>query len=165
MKRYHVIGASIGLAVIVLVIVVINRSYKPYKTGPNVRAEFLENLENVGALTFRSFDGKWIGTDCDVDLHFVDSKHVVMVVYGYGVQTFRGTYIIDSNGVIAASFPRSVGSWPKMIIGRDAESLLLDTADGSAFYFGWRSRANDGINYWPFRPASDTEITKRHMDE
>ena len=62
MKRYHVIGASIGLAVIVLVIVVINRSYKPYKTGPNVRAEFLENLENVGALTFRSFDGKWIGT-------------------------------------------------------------------------------------------------------
>jgi hypothetical protein len=113
-------------------------------------------IARQGSVTFRSFDGKWIGIDGDTDLTFMPNGALRMFEYGYGVSGYRGTYKIDSAGRVTVRLPTFGHAWPAMWLQKDATSLLLTPArDGNGFVMGNRGGATfvqGQGTYWPFRP-------------
>lgn len=119
----------------------------PDPGGPAV-ASFRDWTLKRGSVVFRSFGGRWIGTDVDLDLHFLPDQKVKMVRYGYALETYWGTYRMDEDGELSASFERYGQPWPVLILERDSRSLLLrpkEAATGSSV--GMRG-------FWPLRPPS-----------
>src|SRR5688500_5222718 len=49
-----------------------------------------------GSLTFLSWNGQWIGMDCDTGVTFLPGGDVHMFEYGYAMTGYRGTYAIDA---------------------------------------------------------------------
>jgi hypothetical protein len=111
-----------------------------------------------GSLTFRSWNGKWIGMDGDTDLTFLPQGAVHMFEYGDAMAEYSGKYTIDADGVVTMSFPKFGQDWPKMMLRRDTASLLLKpTDDRTGLIIGNRGGAtipSDAGGYWPFRPVS-----------
>jgi hypothetical protein len=121
-------------------------------------AEFNDLLANRGKLTFLSWGGQWVGTDCDTDLTFMPGGVVEMTGYGYTVNTFAGTYQIDAERVVSLQLPTLPNGWPPMVLEKDSASLLLrskDPAQGSAAGSRRGAALRGGEkSYWPFRLVS-----------
>jgi len=116
---------------------------------------FEDLLRRDGALTFRSWEGKRIGMDCDTDLRFFPGGKLEMVECGLGVVQYEGTYRLDFDGLLTTKF-EGYDRWPVMRLGSDERSLVLSRSDGRRG-MGWdghQSGMTDGKSYWPFRPAS-----------
>jgi hypothetical protein len=125
-------------------------------------------IAKQGSVTFRSFDGKWIGRDGDTDLTFLPKAAVHMFEYGVGVSGYHGTYAIDPRGNITLQLPTFGHAWPVMLLQRDATSLLLVPAqNGNGLVMGNRGGATFAPGqrtYWPFRPldaAEEVQVRQR----
>jgi hypothetical protein len=117
-------------------------------------SDFQEQAAHNGSITFRSWNGKWIGFDGDTDLRFLPDGRVEMIEYGVGVTVYSGRYQIGGTATLSVEFKDFDHPWPAMLLERDDKSLLLQRADGSnAFIMGNRMGAtfSGGGTYWPFR--------------
>jgi len=124
-------------------------------------AELENRVAGDGSVTFRSFEGKWIGTDIDMEIKFLPDHTVHMTQYGYVRTGYEGTYHINSKGEVTAEF---VGrEWPIMLLQKDSISLLLRPKGSSDCLVGKGGCVTipGGIgHYWPFRPVSVSEKGK-----
>jgi hypothetical protein len=121
-------------------------------------AELNEEIRKRGAITFRSWNGTWIGTDCDTDLTFLPGGAVHLFQYADMVLGYDGTYAITNGGEVTAQFPTLGQPWPVLTLRRDGKSLLLipkrDVQQiDLANQVGATISAGQG-SYWPFRPIS-----------
>jgi len=57
-------------------------------------------IHDRGAVTFRSWNGKWIGSDSDSDITFLPGSIAYLTEYGAAVVRCKGTYSIDPEGRI-----------------------------------------------------------------
>jgi hypothetical protein len=82
--------AAYSLAAIVVIIV----SYCSYeilagdaaeRINPVTEPDWSDRIKLIGSITFRSWGGKWIGTDCDTEITFLAGHEVIMTEYGNGV--------------------------------------------------------------------------------
>jgi len=117
--------------------------------------EFDDVIHHDGVILFRSWNGHFIGTDCDTDLRFMPALHAEMVEYGEKVATYKGTYQIDDKGQITVSFAGFDHPWPAMLIRREATSLeLVPASSSNEFVMGNRGSTtlpSNAGSYWPFR--------------
>lgn len=130
-------------------------------SDPVSAAAFHDEIRRRGSLTFRSWNGRWIGMDGDTDLTFLPGGLVHMTEYGAGVTGYRGTYTVTPTGDVTANFPTFGQPWTAMSVRRDTVSLLLVPVEGNdRFVMGNRGgatlTAGQG-SYWPFRPISLAE--------
>lgn len=111
---------------------------------------------------FRSWNGRWIGTDCDTEIELHPNGIAVLIEYGYAVNKYDGTYSVnelsnnDNNeSELCLTFPEYEGEWPPMAVYREGSDLLLIPTDSSlGFAFGNRSGATipgGSGSFWPFR--------------
>ena len=115
---------------------------------------FGDLVRRDGVLVFWSWEGKWIGMDCDTDLRFLAGGKVEMVEYGLGVMHYQGTYRLDFDGLLTAEF-EGYERWPVMRLGSDERSLVLSRSDGRTGMGrdGHGPGSGSGEEtYWPFRP-------------
>ena len=124
-------------------------------------SEFTNHIYRHGSITFRSWNGKAIGMDCDTDLTFFPRGTVHMWEYGYVPTSYRGTYELSTTGRITVHFKNFPQGWPAMSLERDRQSLLLRPEDPSvSFMMGSRGGATmpgGGARYWPFRMLTDRD--------
>lgn len=118
-------------------------------------------ISSQGSVTFRSFNGKWIGMDCDTDLTFLPNGSIHMFEYGFAVSGYRGTYTMNSVGQVTVQLPTFRGPWPLMLMQKDSTSLLLMPAQNvNGIVMGNRGGATvvgGKGEYWPFRPVDATQ--------
>jgi hypothetical protein len=122
-------------------------------------------IAKQSSVTFRSFNGKWIGMDGDTELMFLPNQNVLMIEFGYAVIGYSGTYKIDPSGQITLHLPTFGQAWPAMWLRKDSKSMLLiPVQHGNEFVMGNRGGATlnseDG-SYWPFRPLDAEDESKR----
>jgi hypothetical protein len=107
-----------------------------------------------GSVTFRSFDGKWIGRDSDTEVTFLPRGAVHVFKYGAAVNVYHGTYAIDPRGVITLKLPTYGGAWPAMSLLKDATSpFLVHAQDADGIVMGNRGGVTFAP-YFPFRPLN-----------
>jgi hypothetical protein len=117
-------------------------------------AEFNDLLAARGRVSFLSWDGRWVGTDCDAEFTFLPGGNVEMTSYGFAVQRYRGTYRIDGDGVVLLQLAGREPSWPPMVLERDSRSLILrprDKPNASTLEGSGVAPRGDNWSYWPFR--------------
>lgn len=144
---------------------------KDEKTITSVLPDSAERVSNVqhaldAAFTdskrvlLRSWDGRWIGMDCDTDIELHADGKAVLTEYGYAVTKYDGTYSITTApegtpSELTLSLKDYRGTWPVMAVYTDQSKLLLIPTEGSAeFVFGNRAGATvpgDAGSFWPFR--------------
>jgi hypothetical protein len=133
----------------------------PSPTAAGSAAELHALIAKHGSVTFRSFGGKWVGTDGDTDLTFLPGGAAHMFEYGVGVTGYHGTYAIDPRGNVTVQLPTFGHAWPVMSLRKEATSLLLVPAqDQDGFVMGNRGGATFARGrgtYWPFRPLNPAE--------
>jgi hypothetical protein len=148
----------------VLVLVAISGCGPPrIASGEGIPADAVAELESkiagAGSLTFESWDGKWIGMDCDTDIIFLPDHELRMVEYGDGVDTYHGSYRINGDGEVTINLSGYGRQWPRMFLRKDPRSLLLRPVSNSGFIMGNRGGAalqGGSGNFWPFRPIAPT---------
>ena len=113
-----------------------------------------------GFISFRSWNGKWIGTDCDTEMELHSDGKAVLREYGYAIRTCVGTYAVTPAADeylprLTLQLNEYQNSWPKMVLYRDkSELLLMPSPDSTNFVFGNRAGATvpgDTGSFWPFR--------------
>ena len=134
----------------------------PTTASPAIaRAQLRDRIAAAGSVTFRSWDGKWIGLDSDTEITFLPDQAIHMTEYGDGVSHFKGRSRIDPSGQITLLWEDFGHEWPVMILERDATSLRLRPSDSDqGFVMGDRSGAtlqSGQGSYWPFRPVTAKE--------
>src|SRR5262249_2115648 len=87
---------------------------------PLAIVDFKSLLQKQGRITFLSWNGKWIGTDCDTDVTFLADGSVEMTGYGNAVRRFKGTYHLDSGGVVSLELSGLKEGWPAMVLDKDS---------------------------------------------
>jgi len=132
-----------------------NSPYSSVREQESAAFEFDDFIHREGVIVFRSWNGNFIGTDCDTDLRFLPDLHVEMVEYGVTTATYKGTYHIDSDSQIAAKFTGFDHPWPTMVVRRKSAGLELLPADaGTGFVMGNRGSTtlpSNAGSYWPFQ--------------
>jgi hypothetical protein len=128
--------------------------------GPPLEA-FRRRIDREGTIVFRSWEGRFIGTDCDWDLQFLPEGRIKMIENGEGVEIYRGTYRMDDRGTIETSFDRFPRPWPAMVLERDARSLFLRPRDA---WYGGPEVSGRAPDLWPFRPISPEGKGSRFHD-
>jgi hypothetical protein len=117
------------------------------------------------SVPFRSWNGKWIGTDCDTEIVLHRDGRVSLTEFGYGVDDYEGRFTIESDATITLDLKDYGSDWPRMSLYKDESSLLLIPADGKAgFLFGDRAGAtvpNDAGTFWPMRQLPPAEAFPR----
>ncbi len=128
--------------------------------APATADDLTELIAARGSVTFRSWGGKWIGTDCDTDITFLPNQVAYMIEYGVGVKSYKATYSVDSTGQVTLRLKDFGHKWPVMILDLDAVSLRLRPTRGGGLVMGNRGGATvigGQGSYWPFRPISPNE--------
>lgn len=97
----------------------------PAPPDPATAADLDAQIDERGSLTFLSNNGEWIGADNDAHLTFFPEGQVHLFQYGVAMTAYRGTYAIDEDGMVEATFPARQDPWPAMALQKDGESLLL----------------------------------------
>jgi hypothetical protein len=85
-------------------------------------SDFKRRLAQSGSLVFRSWNGKWGGTDQDIDIHFRSDGRVNVTEYADNVLKHTGTYRITDEGRIALQLGEAS---PLLRLGLDHGSLTL----------------------------------------
>ena len=65
---------------------------------------FEARLHQHGSVTFRSWDGKAYRMDSDTELVFFPDRTVQMLEWGFAVTHYGGTYNLEADGHVTASF-------------------------------------------------------------
>jgi hypothetical protein len=113
-----------------------------------------QEFEVARSLCFRSFNGRWIGTDCDSEIELRADGSATLTEYGYTVEAYAGSYRINPQSELVLNLKTYRGSWPAMALYRDHAGLLLAPASGpGGFVMGNRAGATvmGGGSFWPFR--------------
>lgn len=136
------------------------------RQGPEFVKRFEDQLRRDDSIIFRSWNGKWIGTDCDTELQVLPGSKVKMIDYGVGVEAYRGSFRLDERGGVTLMLEGYGRAWPGMVLGGDSKSLVLSPVDSSqGFQMGNRGGATvsgrDG-SYWPFRSIPIGERNRFH---
>ena len=117
---------------------------------------FQNSLAKHERLSFKSWDGKLKGRDCDMILHFEKDSKVTLEHRNIGVSRYQGSYQLGADGKIWARFPalEKEHPWPIMVLETDGKDLLIHRIDG---YTSWRQRHHpdakkpESLGFWPFR--------------
>jgi len=124
------------------------------KQAVNVKEALDTRFSNAESITFRSWNGKWIGMDCDTDVTLNADGTAVLTEYGYAVREYTGTYSI-ANSTELSLVMRDYDSWPTMyFIPEESDLLLVPTENSGEFVMGNRAGATvpgGGGSFWPFR--------------
>jgi hypothetical protein len=127
-----------------------------------------ERVREYGSITFRSWNGEWIGTDCDTDLTFVSDSAAHLLEYRDGIVHYEGTYHIEPNGEVTLRFENRPSGWPVMLLERDTTSLLLRPRWGHLGGVIGPGRGDplmDGEgSFWPFRPVAP-EVERKVQEQ
>ena len=116
--------------------------------------------EDGWVTTFVSREGKFEGMDSDSEITFRDGGRVQMTEYGYAPTGYSGTYTVNEQGVISASFDDYPGEWPKMILREVSGRILLFRFDAATeLEFGGRGGAVETADMKPFWPFGPTEMS------
>jgi hypothetical protein len=106
-------------------------------------------------ILFFSWDGRWIGMDCDTDIRLHGDGTATLTEYGYAVRKYAGTYSTDAGPELSLSLEDYPRAWPVMNVYSENSKLLLVPSDGSTdFVFGNRSGATvpgGAGSFWPMR--------------
>ena len=124
-----------------------------------------EGIRAQGSVIFRSWNGRWRGTDIDTDIQFLPANKVKVIEYGEGVETYRGTYRLSEDGDVTVSLEGYRGSCPAMVLRRDARSFFLLPKNPEAKpairdRFTVLSEISPG--FWPFRHIPKQEGSRFH---
>jgi hypothetical protein len=166
------IQLTAALAAGCLLLVAICCLYRAARANPATAADVNDLIGKRGSLTFRSWDGRWIGTDCDTDITFLPDQVVYIIESGIVVQQFKGTYRIDAGGEVTIRLDDPRKKWPIMLLDRDTLLLRLRPQRRSLSFLksDWHEATIwDGKNsYWPFRPVTveeDAMIRARRLGQ
>jgi hypothetical protein len=119
---------------------------------PQEKAEVIDQMNDLlakrGKVEFRSWNGKWIGTDCDTDIVLRSGGIVEVVEYADAIARYDGKFQLDNDGVVSLHFEGIQTHWPVLMLEKDAKSLILRPKDRKV-----ESEASGrrGYGYWPFR--------------
>jgi hypothetical protein len=91
-------------------------------------AELEARISRDGFVLFRSYNGRWIGTDMDVDLQFLPDRRFKCVRYEVAVSTFRGAWRTGPSGEIHLDGDGERPHWPALELLWDSRSLVLRDA-------------------------------------
>jgi len=115
----------------------------------------IEAFSTEDPILFFSWDGRWIGMDCDTDIRLHGDGTATLTEYGYAVRKYEGTYSTDAGPEVSLSLEDYRGVWPTMNVYSQNSTLLLVPSDGSTdFVFGNRSGgtvSGGAGSFWPMR--------------
>jgi hypothetical protein len=115
---------------------------------------FEKRLNQNGAVTFRSWNGKAYRMDSDTELAFFPDDLVEMLEWRLSLVHYTGRYHLDRDGRITASFDDYQPQWPMTQLDLNGEALLLRPVDpDSPVIIGERhpTLLHTESNFWPFR--------------
>ena len=150
----------IGLLLCILLGACATRRSAPASRGDQLG--YREVLEHISAkpsgAKFRSRDGRWYGMDSDADIALKRNGTVQVTEFGYGVDTYGGTYSVDDSGTIHVTLHRYPAKWPSMYLYKDSRGAVLSPIDrDQSFKMGGRAGTviSSGMApYWPFRQTN-----------
>ena len=147
---------------VLIFVLSVSFSYASEVMKPDVVVPALKDLiAKKGSITFRSWSGKLLETDSDTDITFLSDQRVRVIEYGYVVNSYEGSYVIEKNGEVTVKIKGFGHEWPVMLLKQDSTSFLLRPKDPKIdFVMGNRGGAtipDDQGTYWPFRPISAGE--------
>ncbi len=147
----------------------------PVLAAPVLDADALLS-ERFGAserIVLRSFDGRWVGNDCDIDFLLFADRTATLTIYGNAVTRYDGNYKIGlgdamKSATVNFKFPGYAQEYPLNALPQfqfyiDGLEILLVPSEGMDGYI----RVDEPIEYprnfegwnWTFRqvdrPASD----------
>lgn len=128
-------------------------SHKPPPHAPATVA-FDARMNQNGSVTFRSWNGKAYRMDSDTEIVFFPDQTAQMLEWGFSVTHYAGTYHLEPDGHVTATFHDYQPGWPAMILDVDGESLILRPIEDQGFIVGTRGSATipkDANGFWPFR--------------
>ena len=150
LKTFSVLITAIGIAAWAVwffayreypITIVLPNSATP--VNDNLKAAFDESSE----LVFRTFNGEWVGTDCDVDILLHPDGNAHLTVYGNAVHESDGTYAFSSANRVTFDFPTAYTRLPDMDAYNDGSGYILVPAKNTeGFIRGDEYR--DGRDQW-----------------
>jgi len=148
----------IYIIVLLTMILLSGCSDKKTKSFRTPAEELVKWIAKEGPIEFLSWNGKWIGTDCDTSIILFSDNTIHIIEYGIVRESYYGTYRINDKGELYTKLPTYKSEWPVMVVRKDSRSLVLMPKDNSGSIMGNRHNmyipGNAG-NYWPFRPTED----------
>ena len=138
------------------------------KQALNVKDALDTAFSAVDSVKFRSWNGEFIGMDCDTEIELKADGTAVLTEYGLTIQTYEGTYSIADRTKLSLVL-RNYEGWPTMYVISTDSTLLLVSADNSdQFVFGNRAAATvpgDAGTFWPFRQLRAKTIRSRNAQQ
>ena len=151
------------------------------KPVPNADSLFTDRFRTHDRIVFRSFNGRWVGTDCDAEIRLFPDRKAILTAYGVGVTHYDADYSygpIQDNQSATVQFTftgqavdDSPLEFPKLQLYVDGSELILVPAEGTNGYVRVDDpidpRNLEGLN-WTFRqveiPAIDAGgITNKNL--
>jgi len=116
---------------------------------------FEKRLHDNGSVTFRSWNGKAHRMNSDTELTFLPNNVAQMLEWRLSVVHYDGTYHLDRDGHITASFDDYQAKWPVTVCELQNDTLLLRPIDPDAGYLVGQQGAtyipDRDSGFWPFR--------------
>ena len=111
------------------------------KQALNVREALDTAFSGTDSITFRSWNGKWIGTDCDTDVELKADGTAVLTEYSVAIYKYHGTYSISDLTKVSLKLRDYTSPYlPTMYLITDDSALLLVPADNSNHAACWPLR-------------------------
>lgn len=121
----------------------------------NVREVLEDEFSDSNVIRFLSWNGQWIGTDCDTEIQLAADATVLLTEYRDAIDRYNGTYAISESGELTLSLKGYPAGWPTMRVYRDGTMLLLvPTAGSTGVGLGW-SEPTFPARFWLFRQLSE----------
>ena len=119
-------------------------TYPDYsKKALNIKEALKEEFANAPSISFRSYDGQWIGMDCDIEIELKPNGTVVLTWYSNAKTVYDGTYSIQGLELSLSFKNYNAGSWPSMYFLRDGPTLQLVPTPNTIRYHSGQE--------WPYR--------------
>lgn len=150
--------ALLVMALMVCVWLAVQFSRKPAPQSKNVDAKRILNVREVldesfsdsNVIRFLSWNGQWIGTDCDTEIQLAADGTAVLIEYQDAIDRYDGTYSISEDAELTLSLVGYRAEWPTMRVYRDNSVLLLIPAPASPGNgVEWHGPAVVS-GFWPF---------------
>ncbi len=120
-------------------------------------------------LVFRSFNGKWIGSDNDTEFVFRPDGRVTLVEYDVALFKYEGEYKIDQQGELVIKMYDYEFGPPNLLLRNDGVSLFLIPSHGGLDFSEDSDPPEEVIaqigRYWPFRAVQRDEPIEPVVDQ
>lgn len=110
------------------------------RAGQLSRPEVFRQISAHPGAAFLSYNGRWQGTDIDKRIIFKKGNCAEVTHFGYGVDTYKGTYSVDETGAIHISLFHSREKWPSMYLYLDKQGAFLLPIEASNMADLWPLR-------------------------